>query len=83
MPDETKPTIPELEPVESSAIAAMAHRGDDLFIRFKPGKGAGYGAVWKYSGVSALIFREMKNSGSVGKYFYEAVKPNFSAERMT
>ena len=66
--------IPELKPVQSSNIAAVAHHDGALFVKFNSGK------VWKYPGVPVSAYNEMLLSGSVGSYFARHVKPIYPGE---
>jgi hypothetical protein len=69
-------TIPPLESVQSSNIAAMGHDGKHLFVKFHTG------ALWKYHDVSPAIYAEMKGSGSVGKYHGQFIRPNHRGEKV-
>lgn len=66
----TKPAHPDLHPVQSSNVAGIAHDGDALFVKFNNG------AVWRYSGVPAAHFEEMKSPAceSVGRFFNAHIK---------
>lgn len=55
--------IPDLQPIESSNLAAIGHRGDRLFVRFKGG------GLYSYEGVTADKFAERLEWESVGKWF--------------
>ena len=62
--------LPRLDAVQSTAIHSIGHSGTDLYVKFPSGH------VWKYEGVTEPIYREMKGSCSVGRYFHEFIKPN-------
>lgn len=58
----------EMIPVVSSNIAEIGHDGNALFVRFNKG------ALWRYDGVSAETFEEIRNARSVGSAFNQLVK---------
>lgn len=70
-------TLPDLSEVKSSHVAAVGHRGTDLYVKFHSG------AVWKYAGVSPEVHQEMMGSGSVGRYLSQFIKPNHKAEKVS
>lgn len=65
-------SLPNLTPVKSSNVAAIAHRGDRLFVKFNGGN-----AVYEYEGVSAQIHEDMLKSDSIGRFFAHNVKGKF------
>lgn len=67
---------PEFKDVSSSNIAAIAHHGDTLHVRFHNG------SVWKYSDVDQKLYNDMLLAGSVGKYFNEHIKRFKSGEKV-
>ena len=71
-------SLPELKPLDkpSTNIAATAHHGGALFVKFNSGK------IWKYPGVPAAAYNEMLLSGSVGSYFARHIKPMFPGEEV-
>ena len=70
-------TVPELSPVKSSNIAAVAHEGDTLFVRFNSG------AVWKYHGVSPEAFAAFRLAPSIGRHFAQLIKPHHPGEKVS
>jgi phosphomannomutase len=65
--------------IESSHLEAIAHDGDldILYIRFHNGD------IYKYHPVSAIVFIELLNSASKGKFFVQNIKnnPDLSVEK--
>ena len=61
---------PDFKPVSSSNIAAIAHDGTDLHVKFHNG------AHWKYPNVSADTHKALISSPSVGGAFHTMIKKN-------
>lgn len=62
-------SLPELVPVTSSNVAAVGHRGTDLFVRFRNG------GLYRYEAVPAEVFRRLLAAESPGKFLNAEVKP--------
>lgn len=60
--------LPPLTPVESSNIAAIGHRGSDLFVRFKGG------GLYSYEDVSADKYAGRLEWDSIGKWFSSEIR---------
>lgn len=70
-------SLPDFVPVEkSSNIAATAHDGSALFVKFKNG------GVFKYPGVSADEHQAMLKADSVGSHFHRHVKAKYSGSKV-
>lgn len=54
--------------VESSNIEALAHDGENLFVRFRSGK------VYQYSEVEIECFSRLTAADSVGREFHTLIK---------
>jgi hypothetical protein len=62
-------SLPALTSVKSSNIAAIAHRGDNLFVKFSGGN-----AVYEYAGVAGETYEKMLKSDSIGRFFAHNIK---------
>ena len=75
MDTDTKPTIPDMKPVESSNIAAIGYDAPNstLHVKFRSG------AHYSHTGVSAEAHAAFMESDSKGKHYNAAFKnnPNF------
>lgn len=71
-------TIPTLQPVQSSNIAAVGHEGTTLYVQYK-GKGE---PIWSYAGVEPHVFKELLGCGSIGRYMADFIKPNHKGTRL-
>lgn len=60
------------KPVTSSNIAALAHEGSHMFVKFLNG------TVYSYENVPQEIFEEILESDSIGKAFNAKVKSQSS-----
>lgn len=58
----------QYQTVESSNIAAIAHDGDTLGVRFKNG------SEYQYAGVSPVLFEQLISAASIGRTFHELIK---------
>lgn len=69
-----RPAI-EMQPVESSQIAAIGHHAESntLAIQFTSKTGAG--STYRYQNFTAEDFAAFKGAESVGKHFYAHIKP--------
>lgn len=60
---------------KSSNIAAVAHCGEALHVRFKNG------GVYRYPGCDAAHLEKLLTAESAGRYFGTHVKPHHKHER--
>ena len=69
----------ELTPVSSSQIAAIGYNVETatLTIQFKR-----KGSVYEYSEVPEIIYANMLNADSVGKYFHEHIKGHYAYRQL-
>jgi hypothetical protein len=70
---------PEVQPVESSACAAIGYDAarETLTVQYKPKKGEETGAVWGYHPISQETFDElMAPEASIGSVLHRLVKSN-------
>lgn len=72
--NEVTVSMAELTPVSSSQIAKVGYNVETatLTIQFKR-----KGSVYEYSEVPEIIYANMLNASSVGKYFHEHVKGKY------
>jgi hypothetical protein len=70
-------TLPEFTPVSSSNIAAVAHDGENLFVRFHNG------AVWKYAGVTPEAYATFRSAPSIGSHFHMFIKKHHPGEKVS
>ena len=70
---------PELKslPKPSSNIAATAHEGTNLYVRFHSSP-----QVWKFEGVSKATYDEMLAQESVGSYFQRHVRGKYPGGKL-
>lgn len=75
MPVIAQSTI-QLQPVESSQIAAIGHDAatNILAIQFKGRNGPG--SVYHYQNVDANTFDAFRTADSIGSHFYKHIKPH-------
>jgi len=68
----------ERENVHSSMIASFGYESDTstLEIEFKSG------VVWQYYDVPENVYYDMKNSGSLGKYFHANIKGQYGESQV-
>lgn len=73
----TAPQI-KLEPINSSRIAAVGFDADSftLAVKFPPTKAAPMGKVYHYSGIDEMMFEDLKNAESIGRFFGETIVAN-------
>lgn len=64
-------SLPQMQPVTSSNIAAIGHDGNDLYVRFASGK------TYRYADVPAGDHDAFINADSHGKHFVEHIKNNY------
>lgn len=69
--------IPELTPVTSSNITHVGHDGQHVYVKYRNGD------TWRYEDFSRPNYDEMINSGSVGTYVHQFVKPNHKGTKVT
>lgn len=69
----------ELTPVSSSQIAKVGYNAETstLTIQFKR-----KGSVYEYSEVPEIIYADMLNADSVGKYFHEIVRGRYAYRQL-
>jgi len=69
-------TMPEMQPVESSTIREIGfdEASEKLLVRFKDG------GLYTYSDVPKEVYEEMLSARSVGRYFHQNVRLQFSCE---
>lgn len=77
MKDRFTPLVP-LVPVRSSSLAAVGYSSDAnaLLIEFNNG------SVYCYLGVPWHEHEQLMNSDSLGRHFNQAIRPNYSYERL-
>ena len=63
--------------VESSAVEAVEHDGDDLTVTFSGG------ARYLYAGVPPGTYAELLASASIGGFVNREIKPNYPARLLT
>ena len=66
----------EMKPVESSNIAEVGYDEGTLYVRFTNN------TLYTYFEVSEDLFHNLVTADSVGKYFNQHVKNEFSFERV-
>jgi hypothetical protein len=69
---------PEMELVESSSVEAVgfAPETNELWIRYEGG------ATYVYSPVPRSVHRELLDSGSIGRYINQHIKPRFGCREV-
>lgn len=70
----TKPTIPPLLAVTSSAVTHVGHADGALFLRFKGGK------LYRYQGVSTEQYAALGSAKSLGLHLKQAIFPQHEGE---
>lgn len=68
----------EMTRCESTLIRAHGHdpKTDTLQIEFKDG------AVWRYAGVDAEKYEQLKGCDSIGKFFHTRIKTHHTGTRV-
>jgi len=66
-----------MDAVESSQIAFLGHDAAEnvLTIQFSKRADGTPGSIYRYQNVDSKLFGELKNSESVGSFFYKHIKP--------
>lgn len=65
-----------MHPVKSSNLSYIGWQDNILYITFNNGK------KYKYNNVARLVFNNLKQSSSAGKYFNSNIKNIFEAEEI-
>lgn len=68
--------MPDFKPVKSSNIAAMAHDGGAMYVKFHSGN------VWKYDDVPSHLHDTVATADSVGKAFHKAIKGRYDGTKV-
>jgi hypothetical protein len=66
----------EFTPVESSAIAEVAHHNRKLYIRFTNGR------LYSYDDVPKDTYNNLINAESIGKYFHHYIQKNYACTQL-
>lgn len=65
----------EMIKVNSSNVQAIGYDGQDLYVEYNSG-------TYRYVGVSAKLFEDLKNAESKGKFMNQYIKDSFKCERL-
>jgi len=65
----------EMIKVNSSNVMAIGHDGQDLYVQYAAG-------TYRYKGVSAKLFEDLKNAESKGRFMNQYIKDSFVCERL-
>ena len=65
----------EMINVKSSNVQAIGYDGQDLYVKYASG-------TYRYIGVSAKLFEDLKNAESKGKFMNQYIKDSFKCERL-